>query len=83
MTRLPQDHTRDSAKESLDELVTNAHAYRSGFEVKELFAFVRFLGLYPAVRTPCAIRSCAGSALESASNRAMREIVPPPLAEFT
>ncbi|MBL9159966.1 MAG: ImmA/IrrE family metallo-endopeptidase [Verrucomicrobiales bacterium] len=33
--------TADSVKESLDELIGNAHAYRSGPEVRELFNFVR------------------------------------------
>lgn len=41
MDRRPQKRTVDSAKESLDELVENARAYRSGPEVRELFDFVR------------------------------------------
>jgi len=41
MNQRPEKHTADSAKESLDELIENARAYRSGPEVRELFNFVR------------------------------------------
>lgn len=40
MKRPSSNLTADSAKESLDELVENALAYRSGLEVRELFKFV-------------------------------------------